>query len=58
MEPDDLDELVCALGEAEADRQADVTALGGLTAEQLDYLARVDELEDPATDGVENPRCV
>jgi hypothetical protein len=32
---------------------ADVDALGEMTPEQLDYLARVADLPDPLTDGLE-----
>lgn len=44
------------LDRAALERAADVDALDFLDAAQLDYLARLGSLEDPATDDVEG-RC-
>jgi len=49
--PDDL-------AAAAAAHEADVEALADLDDDQLDYLARLDEVYDPVTAGVENTRCV
>jgi hypothetical protein len=51
--PDDLDVLAHVLTQADADRAADLTAVGGLDDAAADYLARVSELADPASDGLE-----
>jgi hypothetical protein len=39
---------------AKALRDADLARLDELTDEQVDYLARVDELPDPSSEGVEH----
>lgn len=58
--PDDeqVRELALRLAEADADHALDVEHLGEMDPEEIDYLARAGELEDPATDGIENERCV
>jgi hypothetical protein len=43
-----------ALELAQALRDADVARLATLTAEQLDYLDRLDEIPDPLGEGVEH----
>lgn len=56
--PDDLDRLASVLADADAERETDIAMLDEFGGDELDYLARLGELEDPATDGVENERCV
>jgi hypothetical protein len=51
--PDDLDVLAHVLMQADADRAADLAAVVGLDDAAAGYLARVAELDDPATDGLE-----
>jgi len=46
MAPEDL-------ARARAERLGDVAALEQLAQDQIDYLARVDELDDPETDGMD-----
>lgn len=41
------------LAEARRQREADLLKLDDMDDDELDYLARVDELEDPLTDGIE-----
>jgi hypothetical protein len=41
------------LESAQAERAADIDALADMTDDQLDYLARIDELPDPITDGLD-----
>jgi hypothetical protein len=54
----DLDVLAQALAQAEAERAADVEALGAMTDDELRYLAEAGDLPDPDTDGVEDERCI
>jgi hypothetical protein len=46
------DELHAALAEARAARDADIERLATLDEEQLYYLAHLDEIPDPVTDGL------
>jgi hypothetical protein len=46
------DERMQTLVEAKAARAQDVTNLVVMSDEELDYLARATELEDPETDGL------
>lgn len=55
--PDDLQHLADVLADADRAHTADVDVLDRLTDDQVDYLAHLDEVEDPDTDGIE-PRCV
>jgi hypothetical protein len=41
------------LDDARAERAADIAALADMDDAQLDYLARVAELPDPLTDGLD-----
>lgn len=41
------------LAEAAAARAAEIEALAGLDDDQLDYLGNLDQVSDPATDGLE-----
>jgi hypothetical protein len=41
------------LDRARADYLADLVNLDELAQDQIDYLTRVDELEDPLTDGID-----
>lgn len=41
------------LAEARRQRAADLLKLEDMNDDELDYLARVDELPDPLTDGIE-----
>jgi hypothetical protein len=42
------------LASAHAARAVDLAALDGLTADQVDYLERLDEIPDPSGEGVEH----
>lgn len=42
-----------ALELARAQRDADIARLAAFTDEELDYLARLDEIPDPTSEGVE-----
>lgn len=59
---DPTDEDIAALADvlvgADADRAGDLEVVAAMSDGEQSYLARVDELEDPATDGIENERCV
>lgn len=52
-----LERLAATLDDADQTHAADVEALADLDDDQVDYLGRVDERSDPATDGLEG-RCV
>lgn len=58
MPDGDLDHLALALGDAGVERDVDVDVLADMSPDELDYLSRVGELEDPVTDGIENESCV
>lgn len=50
---DDVLELAAVLAEAEAEHALDLDHLAELDPDEVEYLGRVDELEDPETDGIE-----
>lgn len=52
-----LDRLAAILADADRDHVNDIDALDQLDDDQLAYLAHVDELPDPDSDGLEG-RCV
>lgn len=54
----DLDALARTLAEAEAERSADVDALADMNDDELRYLAEAGDMPDPATDGIEDERCI
>lgn len=50
---DDVARLAAVLADAEAEHALDVDHLAEMSPEEVAYLAHVDELEDPVSDGVE-----
>ena len=54
---DPLSRLADALAAADADRASELEHLADLADDQVDYLARLGERTDPATDHLEG-RCV
>lgn len=57
MPDGDLDLLASVLEDAALERATDVDMLDALHPDEVDYLAQVGDLGDPATDGLEG-RCV
>lgn len=57
-DPDGLQHLADTLNQADRDRAVDLAQTEHMGAAELDYLSRLDEIEDPATDGVESDRCI
>lgn len=53
----ELERLADVLAGADHSRAADIEELTDLDPDQLEYLAHVDELPDPVSDGLEMDRC-
>lgn len=52
-----VEHLAAVLADADSSHADDVTALDQLEDRQIEYLGHVDELPDPASDGLEMDRC-